>query len=173
MRRLLVCSIAAGLACGACQKPSVRLNAPPHGTAEEASPLRAEFVQMEDNALLADMCVTDVHFVPHRAMLNALGEERLARLAALLEVYGGSVRFSTDETDAKLTDERVARIREYLTEVGVDTSAERVAVGLPSDPGMDARQAILIKVNEGTYIPKKKSGGAGAAVDTTGVKPGQ
>lgn len=146
------------------------MNAPPHGTAEEASPLRAEFVQMEDNALLADMCLTDVHFVPHRAMLNALGEARLARLAALLEVYGGSVRFSTDETDTKLTDERVARIREYLTEVGVDTSAERVAVGLPADRGMDATQAVLIKVNEGTFKPKKQSAGSGTAVDTTGTK---
>lgn len=173
MRRLLVCSIVIGLGCGACQKPAARLNAPPHVTTDETSPMRAEFAQMEDNALLADMCVTDAHFVPQRAMLNSLGEERLGRLAALLEMYGGNVRFSTDETDRKLTDARTERIRAYLAEAGIDTTAERVATGLPGSRGMDAAQAILIKANEGTYIPKKKSGSAGATVDTTGNKPGQ
>ena len=53
------------------------------------------------------------------------------------------------------------------------TSSERVAVGLPASSGMDAAEAILIKVNEGTYNPKKKSGSSTSTIgtDTTGITP--
>jgi hypothetical protein len=169
LRLLLASTIVVALVCGACQKPMSRLNAPPHGTAERASGLRAEYTHMVDNALLIDMTVSDVHFLPHRAALSSLGEERLSRLAALIELYGGTVRLSTNELDSKLLAERIDRVRSYLCEAGIDTTTEVVAPGQPGGRGMDAGQAVLIKANEGTYVPKKKSA-VGAPV--VGAKPG-
>lgn len=159
MSRLLLCTAAAaGLFCGACQEPAPRLNAPPHGTTENASELQAEYRHMVDNALLTDMAVSDIHFVPQRALLNALGEERLARLASLLELYGGTIHFSSNLTDSKLIDDRIDQVRNYLCEAGIDTTAEVVAPGLAGGRGMDAAQAVLIKAHEGTYVPKKSAG---------------
>ncbi len=121
---------------------------------------------MVDNALLADMSVSDVHFLPGQARLNSLGEEHLRRLARLLELYGGTVRFNTDETDQKLVADRTARIITFLCEAGIDATSEMVSRDLPASAGMDAAQAILIKVNEGTYAPKKKSGNAAGPSQT-------
>lgn len=159
MRRLVLCTIAACIACGACQQPISQLNAPPHGATEKPSELQAQYAHMVDNALLADMTVSDVHFVPHRAMLNSLGEERLARLASLMEVCGGTVRFNTDVTDEELVSERVEKIRTFLRQAGVDTSQPILKRDLPGGAGMDAREAILIKARD-LGLSKKKSGGA-------------
>lgn len=170
MKRLLPGLLAAGLVCGACQEPAPRLNAPPHGVQGKAAELQAEYTHMVDNALLTDMVVSDIHFVPNRAMLNSLGEERLSRLASLMELYGGAVRLSTNVTDAKLVDERIEQVRSYLCAAGIDTTAETIVAGPAQGRGMDAAQAVLIKANEGTYVPKKKgSPEAGLMV----AKPGQ
>ena len=158
MNRLLTALVAAGLVCGACQEPAPRLNAPPHGLPEKSADLQAEYRHMADNALLTDMVVSDIHFVPQRAMLNSLGEERLARLASLLELYGGTVRFSTNVTDDELIEARLAQVQSYLCAAGIDTTAETVVTGMAGGPGMDAAQAVLIKANEGTYVPTKKGG---------------
>ena len=158
MNRLLPSLLAVGLVCGACQEPAPRLNAPPHGTEGKAAELQAEYTHMVDNALLIDMVVSDIHFVPQRAMLNSLGEERLSRLASLIELYGGTIHFSSDATDSKLVAERIEQIRSYLCAAGIDTTAETIVAGAAQGPGMDAAQAVLIKANEGTYVPKKKGG---------------
>lgn len=161
MGRLLLGTAVVALLCGACQKPAARLNAPPHGTSDSASDLQAEFTHMIDNALLIDMTLSDVHFVPHRAMLNSLGEERLARLAALMELYGGTLRLSTKATDEALIAKRIDGVRKYLSDAGIDTAAEVVTLGAAGGRGMDAGQAVLIKAHEGTYVPKKKASAAG------------
>jgi len=155
MRRLVVCAAAACILCGACQKPATRLNAPPHGAAQEVSPLQTMYVHMVDNALLSDMTISDVHFVPHRAMLNSLGEERLSRLALLMDAYGGTIRFSTDATDEELVEQRTDRIREFLRAAGVDTIRPVLRRDMRGGRGMDAKEAILIKAHEGTYKAKK------------------
>jgi hypothetical protein len=171
MNRLLSGLVAIGLVCGACQEPAPRLNAPPHGTQEKAPELQAEYTHMLENALLEDMVVSDIHFVPHRAILNSLGEERLARLASLMELYGGTIHLSTYVTDPKLVEARVEQVRNYLCAAGIDTTAETVVPGLAQGRGMDAPQAILIKTNEGTYVPKKSGGGGD--VDLMLAKPGK
>ncbi len=159
LRLRLLGTIVVGVLCGACQQPPARLNAPPHGNAERTSGLRAEYTHMIDNALLIDMAVSDIHFVPHRAMLNSLGEQRLSRLAALMELYGGTIHLSTNELDEKLLADRLEHVRSYLCEAGIDTAAEVVVPGQPGGRGMDAGQAVLIKANEGTYVAKKKASG--------------
>jgi hypothetical protein len=158
MNRLLPGLVVVGLLCGACQEPAPRLNVPPHGTSGKPAELQAEYTHMVDNALLTDMVVSDIHFVPQRAMLNSLGEERLSRLAGLMELYGGTIHFSTYSTDSKLVAERIEQVRSYLCTAGIDTTAEVVVPGMAQGRGMDAAQAVLIKANEGTYVPKKKGG---------------
>lgn len=161
MRRLALGLAAVCLVCGACQQPFPRLNAPPHGPpTDNPSPLQDTFAYMIDESLLEDMTVSDAHFVPHRPMLNALGKDRLTRLAALLDTYGGTLRFDTRLTDDKLIDQRVAAIRDHLTKSGVDTTQETVRRDLPGGRGMDAAQAILIRANEGMYRPQSSSQGA-------------
>ncbi len=161
MRRfLLLCVVATGVACGACQKPGKRLNAPPHGSSTEVSQLHSGYAHMVDNALLADMTVSDVHFLPHRAALSSLGEERLCRLALLMETYGGQVRFSTNVSDRDLCEQRMEEILAFLAEAGIDTSTEVVVRDLPGGHGMDAVQAVLIRQHEAMYVPKKDENGS-------------
>ncbi|MCK4342589.1 MAG: hypothetical protein KAY37_12795 [Phycisphaerae bacterium] len=158
MRNLILYAAAVGLACGACQKPSPRLNAPPHGVAENTSDLRDTFAHMIDNGLLADMTISDIHFVPHRALLNSLGEDRLCRLAGLIEVYGGVIRFNPTVTDEDLIARRTETVMAFLADEGIDTSRKVLTHDLPGGRGMDATQAILIKKNEATYKPKQQTG---------------
>ena len=147
------CLLAAG-----CQSTSPRLNSPPHGSAESVHDMQGVFSYMTDNALLADMSVSDMHFLPHRALLSTLGRQRLSRLAQLINAYGGTIRFNSNLEDEALLDKRSATIVEYLSELGLDTSSEIVTRDIRGGSGMDASEVILIKVNEGTYDPARDAG---------------
>ncbi|MBN2447915.1 MAG: hypothetical protein JXO22_14380 [Phycisphaerae bacterium] len=122
-----------------------------------AQDMRGTLDYMAESALLADMTVGDYHFVPHRAMLTLAGEQRVIRLANLLDAYGGTVRFNTDLEPGQLRDQRMQSIRACLAANGVDTTNEVVTIDLPGSTGMDAREAILIKQNEGSYVPAGSS----------------
>ncbi len=143
----------------ACSSPTPRLNAPPHGETENPSEMQALYTHMTDNALLADMNVSDVDFVPHRAILNSLGEERLCRLAGLMQEYGGEISYTPNETDQDLVDRRIDAILDYLAEAGLKATPRVVREGPPGGRGMDAREAILIKLLEGMYRPAQAGGG--------------
>lgn len=150
-----------------CNTPDKRLNAPPHGRVYETSDLQGTFTYMIDNAALADMTINDHHFLPHRTQLNDLGVQRLTRLAELIDAYGGTIRFNTDLEDEELIDQRTEVIVAFLTEQGIDTTREVVVRDQPGGEGMLAKEAILIKVKQGTYDPKKKSASAGGAAAAT------
>lgn len=163
MHRQWIWLAVAGLLCAGCEQKNARLNAPPHGSPEATSPLQGTFVYMTDNALLADMTVSDLHFMPHRPLLNQLGEERLSRLALLMDAYGGTIRLSTDEEDRALVDARLETVRHFLSEAGIDTTTEVLTEDMAGGRGMRATEVMLIREKEGTYIPPKSSGtGAGA-----------
>lgn len=168
MRSLLTCAAALCVACAACNSPSPRLNAPPHGVPEATSDMQGMYVYMTDNALLTDMCISDVHFLPHRAMLNTLGQQRLSRLASLLDAYGGEIRYSTNLDDEELIEARTGVITDFLCEAGIDVWAHLVSCDLPGGRGMDAREVILIKVNEATYQPGESGGESGKSLDLMG-----
>lgn len=160
MRRTLAVMVGMGILVVGCETPQPRLNSPPHGAAYDVSDLQGMFVYMSDNAILSDMTVSDMHFLPHRAQLNGLGEQRVMRLAHLLNAYGGTVRLSTNLTDDELIHQRSEVVVAQLAEHGVDTTAELMRVDLPGGAGMDAAQAILIKQNEGTYKVRKQGSSA-------------
>jgi len=158
MPRVLLLSVGVLLWVGGCNSPAQRLNAPPHGQALRTSDMQGTFTYMADNALLADMTISDMHFLPHRAALNDLGVQRLSRLASLLEAYGGTIRFNTDLTDKELVSRRIEAVRDFLAEAGIDTTREVVVRDIPGGEGMAATEALLIKQHEGTYQPRRESG---------------
>lgn len=164
MRNLLACAVVAGLLAAGCSSPPPRLNAPPHGTPETTSDLQDTYVHMTDNALLADMTVSDIHFLPHRALLSSLGEERLSRLALLMQAYGGTIRFSTNLVDEDLVSARIDQVLEFLCQAGIDATTETVQLGMPGGRGLDANEVILIKTYEGTYQP----GASGGSMEPAG-----
>jgi thiamine monophosphate kinase len=123
---------------------------------------------MTDNAVLADMAVNDSHFLPHRALLNDLGRRRLGRLVSLMEAYAGTIRFNTASSDEELIEQRLATIMDFLSEAGIETEQEVVRCDMPGGKGMSAVEAILIKVNEGTYDPEQRGSQSGAERSFTG-----
>jgi hypothetical protein len=147
---LCVCMFASG-----CSQSSPRLNAPPQGPAEEVHDMQGPLVYMTDNALLADMSVSDGHFLPHRAMLSTTGEQRVHRLGQLMEAYGGTIRMNSNLEDETLLAQRTETVRTYLAGMGIDTGTEVVVNDMRGGAGMDAVEALLIKKNEGTYDPQK------------------
>ena len=93
--------------------------------------LKMQDLTLTDNALLADMTVSDRHFLPHRAKLNHLGVQRLSRLASLMDAYGGVVRFNSELDDEELIAQRTEAIVEFLAEAGVDTTREVLVEDMP------------------------------------------
>ncbi len=158
VRAVLSGSLASLLWLTGCMNEAPRLNAPPHGDVDEVSNMQSTYTYMTDNALLADMTVSDAHFLPHRARLNDTGERRLARLASLLDEYGGSIRLNSDVTDEALVQKRVETVVAFLRDAGLPASAQTVQRDIAGGRGMDAAQAILIKANEGSYQPRGRGG---------------
>lgn len=168
MRKQGTASLVFALALAGCQAPKERLNAPPHGIAEATNPMQGTFVYMGDSALLADMTVSDMHFLPHRDILSTVGEQRIARLATLMSAYGGTVRLNSSERDEELLRKRMAAVVAALSGYGIDTTGQVVAQDLSGGRGMDAAQAALIMRTEGTYVPGKKSAGNDQTSQTVG-----
>ncbi len=142
--RTLSVSLAALVVLAGCQQPVKRLNAPPHGESENVSDLRTTYEHMIDNALLADMSVSDVHFLPHRATLSALGEERLCRLTAILELYGGTVRLNLASPDEALNAARAATVKNFLERAGLAVTTDTVRPDLPGGAGLRAEEGVVI-----------------------------
>jgi hypothetical protein len=156
-------AITAALLLTGCNHPAPRLNAPPHGEAEKVAESAGTLMYMSDNALLEDMSLSDMHFIPHRPMLSAFGIERLTRMASLLSCYGGNVRLITRETDTALIDQRIRSVRDFLEEASIDLQATQIVCDLPGGHGMNATESIQILKNEGTYKPN--SGGQSSAAN--------
>jgi hypothetical protein len=97
---------------------------------------------MVDNAMLYDMSVGDVHFVPHSAQVNSLGARRLNRYAELLQGIGGTVHYDGGPGDDPLTQSRVATIRDYLATAGLDMKSVTVEAGVSRGRGARASDAI-------------------------------
>jgi len=147
------------LLAGVCQEPTRRLNAPPQGASNEPHPMQNDMNYMVDNALLEDMCVSDIHFVPHTTQINSLGARRLNRYAELMLNIGGTIHYDTSERDENLVDARVETVREYLADAGADLSKVQVVPGLPR--GRETRATTAIQTME-----KSASGDASTSPST-------
>ncbi len=106
---------------------------------------RQHWRDMADNALLHDMSLADMHFVPHTAELNGTGVARLDRLSPLLDVYGGTVRYDTELTDDALVQKRLVHVREYIAMSGCNMDRVQVKTMMSGGRGMTAEEAIGIR----------------------------
>lgn len=152
-----------------CQSPPERLNAPPQGHSGRPHELQDPFVHMTDNALLEDMSISAVHFVPHCSELNALGVRRMKRYAEILKIYGGTVRYDGLEDAEALAKGRMEQIQGYLVAQGVDSDAMEVVRAAAGGKGMDSNEAILIRVAS-RFKPCEDSGGEGTEIEIVGGK---
>jgi len=151
---------------GGCANPAPsRLNAPPQGQSQNQHPMQEDYVYMTDNALLEDMSISEVHFVPRTAELNALGVRRLIRMTKLLKTYGGTVFYDGSEPDKELRQSRTERIEGFLAASGLEPDQFTVEQGVAGGRGMDAPEAIDIR--EATRGPS-----ANVAAGSTGGQSG-
>lgn len=119
----------------------------------------ARYQAMMDNALVSDMSMADIHFVPHTTVLNALGEQRLRRYADLLMFEGGTLYLETTSTDEAMHQARIASIGNFLASAGIEDDRIAVAVGIRAGRGIAAVEAIQVKQN--AFAPEQKELGGG------------
>ncbi len=116
--------------------------------------MEERLVAMADNAMLHDMAMAEIHFVPHRTELNTLGEQRLERYAQLLSDSGGTLSFQSSSTDSEFNEARVASITRFLAESGIAQERIIAQVGLRKSKGMGAEEAI--QVMERAFAPEQE-----------------
>ncbi|HNO77951.1 MAG TPA: hypothetical protein PKN33_07800 [Phycisphaerae bacterium] len=145
--RGVICMSALGVAfaIAGCDKRHERLNAPPQGDSDRPHAMGKNFIYMNDNAMLHDSAVADIHFEPHTAELSGLGIRTLMRMGELLSISGGIIRYETDSTDEFLITGRLNSVREFLNAAGFDTANIRVEAGMARSIGIRADDAIFIK----------------------------
>ena len=106
---------------------------------------REHYTNMADNAMLHDMSVADIHFVPHTAELSGTGAARLNRMATLLDTYGGTVRYETFNADEEFVKQRLDHVHEYLALTGCDMGRVQVKAMISGGRGMTASKAIIVE----------------------------
>lgn len=105
----------------------------------------SQFNRMVHSAEMADMVITDVHFLPGRAILNSTGTRRLAHLGWIIDRYGGTIYLDFDEnTGSALSEARKKVVFDYLVKLGVNKDKIKLAFGLPATEGMPADEAMSI-----------------------------
>lgn len=139
------CFLTAGALLGGCSEPAKRLNAPPQGATAHPHEMQENYVPMTDNALLADMSMSPVHFVPHQPELNGNGVRRLTRYASILKTYGGTLHYDGLDDAEPLANARMARMEEFLTAAGLERDRFTVALGVAGGSGMRATEAIAAR----------------------------
>lgn len=171
MKRCLLGSVIPAFLILGCHDPNARLNAPPHGEEPTATnELQGTYVYMQDAALLADMSISDMHFFPHRALLTSLGEQRLSRLALLMQEYGGSIRMSSALDDAELLRQRTDAVVAFLTEAGIEVVPQTVVQDVPGGRGLPAAEVLLIRTQVGQFNPDCSNSSASASGSLSGGK---
>lgn len=108
---------------------------------------------MVDNAMLQDMSVAAIHFVPHTSMLNSLGEQRLSRYADLLMIQGGTLYYQATTLDEEINDARMASISNFLAGTGIAGDRITTQPGLSVGRGLAAVEAIQVK--EQAFAPEQ------------------
>jgi hypothetical protein len=127
---------------GGCSETSERGNAPPQGHSNKQSSAQENYIPMSDNALLADMCMSPAHFVPHQSELNSTGVRRLRRYVEIMKIYGGTLHYDGVGEEDVLVKDRLNRIETYLVSCGLERKNFSVEPGLAGGAGMRADEDI-------------------------------
>jgi hypothetical protein len=149
-----------------------RLNAPPQGDAPAHPEWVNYYIYHNDQGMLADMSIADIHFVPHSACLSGVGEARLERYAELLAIDGGTINYDPAITDQTLVDARLRCAREFLAQAAETDRRIDVQVGCAGGRGMYNKEATAAegiaqqpeprktayKLNNNTALDQSNSG---------------
>ncbi len=127
-----------------CAKPTERLNAPPQGHSCYPNAMQDNYTPMADNAMLADMSMSDAHFVPHTSELSGTGVRRLDRYASLLKIYGGTLHYDGTGEEA-MSKARIDRMTQFLVCAGVDPNKFSVEPGMAGGSGMRSDEALAAR----------------------------
>ena len=119
----------------------VRANAPPQGYAEDHARITHYYVYHHDQGMIADMSISDMHFITHTSDLSGTGEARLGRYAELLALSGGIIHFDTKLRNEDMILARLASAREFLADSVPGARPVDVVVGLAGGPGMRSQEA--------------------------------
>ena len=109
---------------------------------DERSTLVEFYAYHNDQGMMADMSIADVHFVPHQKYLSGTGEARLERYAELLASTGGTLHYDTSQSDRTLIQERISVAEKFLAEAVPSNQRIQVAQGIPGGRGMSASEAM-------------------------------
>ena len=115
------------------------------------------FRYMVDNAILSDMSLADLHFIPHTNELSGVGAVRLERMARLLNTYGGKIRYETGLSDDAMLAARTAHVREFLALSGCEIENVEIAIMAPGGRGMSGREGVAkyqraVTVSDGASV---------------------
>lgn len=122
--------------------PYTRLNSPPQGDAEQRPEWADYYTYHNDQGMLADMSISDIHFVPHTTALSGTGEARLERYAELLATRDGTIAYDTMQTDPELIEKRMDTAQAFLAQALPGKRKFNVEMGPPGGRGMTSREAI-------------------------------
>ncbi len=137
---LLGFCVALGAACE--RKQQTQMNAPPQGYAPEHPSSTDYFAYHNDQGMMADMSISDIHFIPHSADLSGTGVARLERYAELLANSGGTLNYDTGSGDMMLVERRMATAEAYLAKCMPQSKRVDIVLGMPGGPGMRAKESI-------------------------------
>ncbi|MFQ5423289.1 MAG: hypothetical protein ACE5F9_04840 [Phycisphaerae bacterium] len=121
--------------------PQMQANAPPQGYAPKHPRNTEYFVFHNDQGMMADRCISDIHFIPHTAELSGVGVARLGRYAELLAGSGGTIYYDTDITDEGFVEARLKTATDFLAGEIPGTQPISVALGMPGGPGIGSAEA--------------------------------
>lgn len=145
------------MAVPACHKPQTAAKPWAPGIQSVRADYESHMATMVDNAILSDMSVADIHFIPHTSELSGVGEARLSRMAKLLNTYGGTVRYETQLNDEAVIGQRLDHVREYLALTGCDMKRVEITTGMAGGRGLTGEEAIK-NLKAGTAEKKADSG---------------
>lgn len=138
--RIFVPSVLAALMMAGCHdpEPTITMNSPPGSEDADRTTVGEYFAYHNDQGMMADLSIADMHFIADSEHLSGIGEARLERYAELLATSGGKLHYDTRIDDAVLVDARLRVAREFLMQVSPGSKRIDVVLGMPRGRGMDA-----------------------------------
>jgi hypothetical protein len=119
-----------------------QLNAPPQGAGLDGPQWGDAYTYHNDQGMMADRSIADLHFVPGTADLSGTGVARLERYAELLATTGGTLRYGPTIDDEIMIAERLATAQTFLAQAIPGAKEIEVVTGLPAGRGMGAQEAM-------------------------------
>jgi len=122
-------------------EPTKSINTPPADSAAQRKELAEFFAYHQDQGMLHDRSISDIHFVPGSTNLSGTGEAALARYAELLSESGGTLNYDTRLKDESLVNGRLSSARSFLAHYNVGGPQIQVALGMSGGRGMTNLEA--------------------------------